>query len=85
VIAARGEGSGWLERVLQLKLQLANQSNQPERRVALARDLVQLEESLSGKTSDPLHARRADARQHLSEWGRSGERAPTFPADRCDL
>jgi tetratricopeptide (TPR) repeat protein len=52
VIAARGEGSGWLEKVLQLKLQLADQSKQPERRLALARDLVQLEESLSGKTSD---------------------------------
>jgi len=52
VIAARGEGSGWLEKVLQLKLQLIDESNQPERRVALARDLLQFEESLSGKTSD---------------------------------
>jgi hypothetical protein len=52
IIAARGENSGWLEQVLQLKLQLANQSNQPELRLAIARDLLQLEESLSGKTCD---------------------------------
>jgi hypothetical protein len=78
IIAARGEGSGWLEKVLQLKLLLADQSNQPERRVELARDLVQLEQSLSGKTSD-AYMRAVQMLANIYQNGGDPERAlPLF-------
>ncbi len=53
LIAARGEGTGWLEQVLQLRLQLADQGKDTGPRLSLARDWLALEESLSGKTSEP--------------------------------
>lgn len=52
LIAARGEGTGWMEQVLQLKLQLSELEDKG-RHVAAARELVELEEALSGATSEP--------------------------------
>jgi tetratricopeptide (TPR) repeat protein len=52
LIAARGESTGWMEQVLQLKLQLPDLGER-SRRLSVARELVELEEALSGATSEP--------------------------------
>jgi hypothetical protein len=51
LIASRGEGTGWLEDVLRLEIQVESDRGAVGRALILAQDLVAMEESLSGKSS----------------------------------
>src|SRR5262249_44393600 len=51
LVASRGEGTGWLEDVLRLEIQVESDRGAVGRALILAQDLVAMEESLSGKSS----------------------------------
>ena len=62
LVAARSEGTGWLEDVLRLRLEAARGQSSHEVEIAVATELLALEEGLSGATSEPyLHAVEAKA------------------------
>jgi tetratricopeptide (TPR) repeat protein len=50
---ARGEDTGWLEDVLQLRIEAARRSNTPESGVEAANEFLALEERVTGTTSEP--------------------------------
>jgi tetratricopeptide (TPR) repeat protein len=53
LITARGEGTGWQEEALRMTIQLEDARGALARTVIAGQDLVALEESLSGSTSEP--------------------------------
>lgn len=70
--STRGSGTGWLEEVLQLTVEFERARGSQERVVTAAQELLALEESLTGRTSEAyLHAaeRLAEAYQATGDSG----------------
>ena len=71
---ARGAGTGWLEEVLRLNIDFERTHGSQARALSAAQDLLSLEESLSGNTSEP-YLRAAETLAELYESAGDPERA----------
>ena len=72
--SARGSGTGWLEDVLGLTIESERTRNSREGVLAAARELLALQESISGTTSEPyLHAVERLAEAHQASGDSAGE------------
>jgi tetratricopeptide (TPR) repeat protein len=73
---ARGEGTGWLEEALRLSIDFERAHGSQARALSAAQDLLTLEESLNGNTSEP-YLRAAETLAEVCEsTGDSGRALP---------
>ena len=73
---ARGEGTGWLEEALRLSIDFERAHGSQARALSAAQDLLALEESLNGNTSEP-YLRAAETLAEVCEsTGDSGRALP---------
>ena len=74
--ASRGADTGWMEEPLRLTVELERGRNSPQAAILPAQNLVALEETLDGPTSEPLY-RAAETLAQL--YGSTGDSARALP------